>query len=121
MREDPVQPEVQVVQSRPWEHDAIIGDAAPWKEVLRLVDQVADKQEVLLLGESGTGKELVAKAVHTVSAVTTPLSPSTVLLFLPIYSSLSFLVMSKVRSPAVKDRDGRFKKLIGELFFSMKW
>ena len=68
MREEPVQQEVQVVQNRPWEHDAIIGDAAPWKEVLRLVDQVADtRAEVLLLGESGTGKELVAKAVHTVS------------------------------------------------------
>ena len=113
MREDPVQPEVQVVQSRPWEHDAIIGDAAPWKEVLRLVDQVADtRAEVLLLGESGTGKELVAKAVHTVSprshhafvAVNCAAIPANLL------ESELFGHVKGAFTSAVKDRDGRFKK-----------
>ena len=113
MREDPVQPEVQVVQSRPWEHDAIIGDAASWREVLRLVDQVADtRAEVLLLGESGTGKELVAKAVHTVSprsqhdfvAVNCAAIPANLL------ESELFGHVKGAFTSAVKDRDGRFKK-----------
>ena len=113
MRDDPVQPEVQVVQNRPWEHDAIIGEAATWKEVLRLVGQVADtRAEVLLLGESGTGKELVAKAVHTVSprshhafvAVNCAAIPANLL------ESELFGHVKGAFTSAVKDRDGRFKK-----------
>ncbi len=43
----------------------IIGTSDEIKEVLRLVNQVADTDStVLILGESGTGKELVAKAIH---------------------------------------------------------
>ena len=68
VREVPAQAPPQPLHNRPWEHDAIIGEAPSWRQVLELVHQVADtRAEVLLLGESGTGKELVAKAVHTVS------------------------------------------------------
>ena len=68
VREVPAQASPQPLHNRPWEHDAIIGEAPSWRQVLELVHQVADtRAEVLLLGESGTGKELVAKAVHTVS------------------------------------------------------
>jgi DNA-binding NtrC family response regulator len=43
----------------------IIGDSAPMREVLRLVDAVASlPRPVLICGERGTGKELVAAAIH---------------------------------------------------------
>jgi DNA-binding NtrC family response regulator len=61
--------EVEATNSpRPFEDQAIIGEAAVWKAALAQIAQVADtRAEVLLLGESGTGKELVAKAVHSMS------------------------------------------------------
>lgn len=43
----------------------IIGASDELKEVLKLIEQVADTDStVLVLGESGTGKELIAKAIH---------------------------------------------------------
>ncbi|MBN2428262.1 MAG: sigma-54-dependent Fis family transcriptional regulator [Deltaproteobacteria bacterium] len=44
----------------------IIGESSQLKEVLSLVERVAqsDSSTVLIQGESGTGKELVAKAIH---------------------------------------------------------
>jgi two-component system response regulator HydG len=45
--------------------DAIIGQSAPLRRILRLVRAVAPTTAtVLVIGESGTGKELVAQAVH---------------------------------------------------------
>jgi transcriptional regulator with GAF, ATPase, and Fis domain len=46
-------------------YPAIVGDAAPLDEALRVVDRVAPTDlPVLLAGESGTGKELFARALH---------------------------------------------------------
>jgi DNA-binding NtrC family response regulator len=43
----------------------IVGDSAPIRRLLSLVDAVAPSDStVLVLGESGTGKELVARAIH---------------------------------------------------------
>jgi two-component system response regulator AtoC len=43
----------------------ILGESRPLKEVLRLVDKVAEyRTTVLIQGESGTGKELIARALH---------------------------------------------------------
>jgi transcriptional regulator with GAF, ATPase, and Fis domain len=43
----------------------VIGQSAPWKQVLTQATQVAATDTtVLLLGESGTGKEVVARFVH---------------------------------------------------------
>jgi len=45
--------------------EAIIGQSAQIKSVLRSIDEVADiPVNVLIGGETGTGKELVAKAIH---------------------------------------------------------
>jgi DNA-binding NtrC family response regulator len=44
---------------------ALIGESAPWRRVMEIVDAVAPtRATVLLEGESGTGKELVARALH---------------------------------------------------------
>jgi Nif-specific regulatory protein len=43
----------------------ILGDSQRIREVVRLIEQVADSSvSVLITGESGTGKELAAKAIH---------------------------------------------------------
>jgi transcriptional regulator with GAF, ATPase, and Fis domain len=43
----------------------ILGDSPRLREVVRLIEQVADSSvNVLITGESGTGKELAAKAIH---------------------------------------------------------
>ncbi|MFA7495924.1 MAG: sigma-54 interaction domain-containing protein [Acidithiobacillus sp.] len=48
----------------------MVGQSAPWREVIRLIRRVAPgNAAVLLLGESGTGKELAAAAVHETSNV----------------------------------------------------
>ncbi len=49
-----------------YEHGrAIIGEAPAVREVLALVDKIAQtRSNVLIVGESGTGKELIARAIH---------------------------------------------------------
>jgi transcriptional regulator with GAF, ATPase, and Fis domain len=47
----------------------VIGESAPWKQVLTQATQVAATDTTaLLLGESGTGKEVVARFIHRASA-----------------------------------------------------
>ncbi len=46
----------------------IIGESAEIKEILRIVDKVADNDSPMLLeGEFGSGKQLVARAIHDAS------------------------------------------------------
>jgi len=48
-----------------WAPAAIVGRAAPMRELYSLMDRVAGTETtVLVSGESGTGKELVARALH---------------------------------------------------------
>jgi formate hydrogenlyase transcriptional activator len=48
--------------------EGIIGQSAPLRRVLNMVEQVASGDStVLLLGETGTGKELIARAIHNCS------------------------------------------------------
>ncbi|MGO8997870.1 MAG: sigma-54-dependent transcriptional regulator [Polyangiaceae bacterium] len=55
--------ETQVAQAELFR--GIVGDAAPIRRMLSLVEAVAPADStVLILGESGTGKELVARALH---------------------------------------------------------
>ena len=46
----------------------LVGESAPLREVLRLVEKVAPTDtRVLIVGESGTGKELLARTIHLLS------------------------------------------------------
>jgi transcriptional regulator with GAF, ATPase, and Fis domain len=46
----------------------VIGESAPWRQVLTQATQVAATETtVLLLGESGTGKEVIARFLHRAS------------------------------------------------------
>jgi two-component system response regulator HydG len=48
--------------------DGLVGNSAPMREVVRMIDAVAySATTVLVTGESGTGKELVARALHAKS------------------------------------------------------
>jgi Nif-specific regulatory protein len=48
-----------------WAPAAIVGRAAPMRELFSMMDRVAGTETtVLVTGESGTGKELVARALH---------------------------------------------------------
>jgi two-component system response regulator HydG len=45
--------------------EGLVGNSAPMREVVRMIDAVAySATTVLVTGESGTGKELVARALH---------------------------------------------------------
>lgn len=50
-------------------HDAVIGQSAAIRSVLKNAEQVAPTDTaVLLVGDTGTGKELIAKTIHELSA-----------------------------------------------------
>tara|TARA_B100000780_G_scaffold277502_1_gene248343 strand:+ start:112 stop:1281 length:1170 start_codon:yes stop_codon:yes gene_type:complete len=50
-------------------NSSIIGESKPIKEVLDMIDKVADTEaRVLITGPNGTGKELVAKQIHEKSS-----------------------------------------------------
>ncbi|GAC1353486.1 MAG: sigma-54 dependent transcriptional regulator [Polyangiales bacterium] len=56
---------LQTVVAARGERDDLLGESAPLRTVLDLVERVADSDAtVLVTGESGTGKEVVARALH---------------------------------------------------------
>lgn len=51
--------------TKQYKFDQIIGQSEPIKNVLSIVERVADTDSTIMItGESGTGKELIARAIH---------------------------------------------------------
>ena len=51
------------------ESAAMIGESAPWRRAIAMVEATAPVDAVVLVtGESGTGKELLARHLHALSA-----------------------------------------------------
>ncbi len=49
-------------------HDTVIGEVAPFRRVLDVIQTLADTEAtVMLTGESGTGKEVMARVIHNAS------------------------------------------------------
>ena len=60
--------EVRYLRGAVAETKTPLGDSAPWRRVLAMVDAAAATDSpVLLRGESGTGKELLARRLHQLS------------------------------------------------------
>ncbi len=54
---------------RDLELNGLVGKSAPFMEVVRLVERIAEcSATALIRGETGTGKELVARAIHRLGA-----------------------------------------------------
>ena len=61
--------EVRYLRGAVAETKTPLGDSAPWRRVLAMVDAAAAADSpVLLHGESGTGKELLARRLHQLSS-----------------------------------------------------
>jgi len=50
--------------------DSLVGDSPPMRRIKEVISRIADSPAtVLITGESGTGKEVVARQIHSVSAL----------------------------------------------------
>jgi two-component system response regulator AtoC len=100
--------------------DDFIGESAPVKELLSLVERVARTDAtVLILGESGTGKELVARAIHRASArAKSPfVATNCAALTETLLESELFGHEKGAFTGAVKERIGRFELADGGTLF----
>ena len=98
----------------------VIGKSASYKEVLSIVDRVAQTDaSVLITGESGTGKEVIAELIHNKSKrkdhpfVKVNLGGISTSLF----ESEMFGHKKGAFTDASADRDGRFSKAEGGTIF----
>lgn len=100
--------------------DGIIGDDPALREVLRLVDRVAQTDaSVLITGESGTGKELIAEAIHRRSRRASAPFVKVNLGGMPssLFESEMFGHKKGAFTGAVADRTGRFEAADGGTIF----
>ncbi len=110
----------------------IIGESAPMRAMLKLVDRVtASDVPVLVMGESGSGKELVARAIHengarkarafvgeNCAAIPEPLLEST--LFGHVRGAFTGAQRSRSGLFEVADHGTLFLDEIGEMSLSMQ-
>jgi DNA-binding NtrC family response regulator len=88
-----------------------VGDSAPWRSVMAMVDAAAAADAtVLLIGESGTGKELLARRLHRQSGRATGpfVRVNCAAIPLEMWESEFFGHRKGSFTGASADRDGRF-------------
>ncbi len=68
LRLDRLQREKDELSQYSGEELALVGDSAPMRTLVRLIERAAPSDaSILVRGENGTGKELVARAIHNLS------------------------------------------------------
>ncbi|MEM9690036.1 MAG: sigma-54 dependent transcriptional regulator, partial [Pseudomonadota bacterium] len=110
----------RVLQESAAQAPNIIGDSAPMRDVLSLVERVAKTDaNVMILGENGTGKELIAREIHRQS-------PRNSAVFLPVdmgsipenlFESELFGHTQGAFTGADEARTGRFQAASGGTLF----
>lgn len=98
----------------------IIAESPPMKEVLRMVEKVADTPaNVLITGENGTGKELIARKIHNLSgrAAAPMINVDLTTISESLFESELFGHTKGAFTDAKEDRTGRFLMADGGTLF----
>ncbi|HXK12612.1 MAG TPA: sigma-54 dependent transcriptional regulator [Vicinamibacteria bacterium] len=92
--------------------EAAVGESAPWRRVLAMVEAAAASGSVVLFtGESGTGKELLARRLHALSARAAGpfVKVNCAAVPLEVWESEFFGHRKGSFAGAASDREGRFQ------------
>jgi DNA-binding NtrC family response regulator len=112
--------QVRWLRSASGEDQSPIGESAPWRRVLAMVEAAARADStILLLGESGTGKELLARLAHRLSprASGPYVRVNCAAVPLEMWESEFFGHRKGAFTGAAADREGRFQLADGGTLF----